>query len=75
MATKRGKPSDDVSSAPESGTVRGSTSGNNPSNGGNRSREKQPGAKPGHPTDDVSSAPESGTVRSEGGRKTSHKKG
>jgi hypothetical protein len=31
MAEKHGRPSDDVSSAPESGTVRDSTSGNQPS--------------------------------------------
>jgi hypothetical protein len=34
--TKKGQPSDDVSSAPESGTVRDETSGNNPSNRTNR---------------------------------------
>jgi hypothetical protein len=31
MAEHQGRPSDDVSSAPESGTVRDSTSGNQPS--------------------------------------------
>jgi hypothetical protein len=33
---KPGRPSDDVSSAPESGTVRDETSGNNPANRGER---------------------------------------
>ena len=32
MAIKRGRPDDDVSSAPESGTVRDETSGNQPAN-------------------------------------------
>ena len=34
MPTKRGQPPDDVSSAPESGTVRDETSGNQPSDRG-----------------------------------------
>ena len=34
MTSKRGQPSDDVSSAPESGTVRDDTSGNAPSDRG-----------------------------------------
>jgi hypothetical protein len=34
MPNKRGQPSDDVSSAPESGTVRDDTSGNAPSDRG-----------------------------------------
>lgn len=34
MTNKPGQPSDDVSSAPESGTVRDDTSGNNPSDRG-----------------------------------------
>ena len=34
MATKQGRPSDDVWSAPESGTERDETSGNNPSDRG-----------------------------------------
>lgn len=34
MTSKPGHPSDDVSSAPESGTVRDDTSGNNPSDRG-----------------------------------------
>lgn len=41
MATP-GRPSDDESSAPESGTVRDETSGNNPSD-----RGLNPGQKPG----------------------------
>jgi len=65
MATRHGRPDDDVSSAPESGTVRGATSGNAPSNGGNRSSKPDEAIKHGRPDDDVSSAPESGTVRSE----------
>jgi hypothetical protein len=34
MPQKKGQPSDDVSSAPESGTVRDDTSGNQPSDRG-----------------------------------------
>lgn len=34
MASKKGQPSDEVSSAPESGTVRDDTSGNLPSDRG-----------------------------------------
>lgn len=34
MANKQGRPPDDVSSAPESGTVRDETSGNQPSDRG-----------------------------------------
>ncbi len=34
MATQPGRPADDVSSAPESGTVRNDTSGNKPSDRG-----------------------------------------
>ena len=36
---KPGQPSDDVSSAPESGTVRDETSGNKPSDRGNNSEQ------------------------------------
>ena len=37
---KPGQPSDDVSSAPESGTVRDETSGNKPSDRGNNPGQK-----------------------------------
>jgi hypothetical protein len=74
-STRRpGEPSAAVWSAPESGTVRGPTSGNNPAKGGDsvspkesmtekRERDDNPAARPGEPSDAVWSAPESGTVR------------
>jgi hypothetical protein len=40
MTTHKGRPSDDVSSAPESGTVRDNTSGNQPANPHNRGTRK-----------------------------------
>lgn len=71
-AWRPGEPPDDVSSAPESGTVRDETSGNNPAKGDDFEQEgkpaqgrkdNNPAKRPGEPPDDVSSAPESGTVR------------
>ncbi len=55
--TRKGQPPDDVSSAPESGTVRGPTSGNNPSDRANRPGpdDRPPGTGTGsekRPTDD-----------------------
>ena len=47
--TKKGQPSDDVSSAPESGTVRDDTSGNKPSDRANRPDSPADRAKH-HPT-------------------------
>jgi hypothetical protein len=54
MATKPGRPSDDVWSAPESGTVRDDTSGNQPSDRGvnpgqGRAFADQGGTHPGEP--------------------------
>jgi len=74
MTTQPNRPADDISSAPESGTVRGPTGGNKPSKKQDARRDPEAGKKgpedearnPGEPSDDVSSAPESGTVR-EGG--------
>jgi hypothetical protein len=59
------KPSDEVWSAPESGTVRGPTSGNQPSRAGERpqSPDEPRETRQHQPPDDVSSAPESGTAR------------
>lgn len=56
---------EDISSAPESGTVRDETSGNNPAMGGDRVRQTQSSKSQRQPSSDPSSAPESGTVRGE----------
>ncbi len=53
MTRKQGQPSDDESSAPESGTVRDETSGNQPSD-----RGLDPAQVPGREKDDPSVASE-----------------
>ncbi len=59
---RKGQPSDDVWSAPESGTVCGATSGNNPARGGDPTGEiRGPSVKPadcGKNRDDPSQANE-----------------
>jgi len=47
MATKPGRPSDDVSSAPESGTVRDTTSGNGPARPHDQDKSQSRSGKPG----------------------------
>jgi hypothetical protein len=59
MSDKRGQPPDDVSSAPESGTVRDETSGNAPSDRGyNPGQKHQPASEPRLEPDDPSVASE-----------------
>ena len=55
MAKEQGRPADDPSSAPESGTVRDDTSGNAPSDRGVNPGQKRPTpdrGKPGAPKGD-----------------------
>jgi hypothetical protein len=56
--TKHGQPPDDVSSAPESGTVRDDTSGNQPSDRLNRPDQTATTAEQGQEKDDPGTAGE-----------------
>ncbi len=58
MANKRGQPADDVSSAPESGTVRDDTSGNAPADRGYNPGQKSGKDANAPPKDDPSVASE-----------------
>jgi hypothetical protein len=65
MTARRGQPPDDVSSAPESGTIRDETSGSAPSDRGNAPPPRRPAADRNNPRpanadgrDDPSLAPE-----------------
>ncbi len=57
MPNKPGQPPDDPSSAPESGTVRDDTSGNNTARRGDDPGQREPATAP-RKNDDPSSAPE-----------------
>ena len=50
MAKQQGRPADDPSSAPESGTVRDETSGNNPAGAGERPPQAGSGAREDDPS-------------------------